>query len=212
VWLGAFTITTGFIFVFDQEILDAVQRNREGLILSPLIKTGEFFEPVGHMGIMNKYYFAALGIGYIFKINPLTTVAAQIIESHLMAGAFKNVSKYLVGRKRPFEDTGPYDFSFNGGTSFPSGHAINIFQLATILSHHIKFLPFQIFTYFVATGMAFQRIDSGNHWSSDVFFSALFGTVVSKAVLSLHHKRSLEIKPTVSKDLEMVGLRLEISW
>ncbi len=210
--LGGITFSTGLIYIYDQEILDAVQRNRSTFILKQLLNIGDFFEPVGHMGVMNKYYFAGLGIGYIFNLRPLTMVSGQILESYFIAGTFKNISSILVGRKRPFEGQGPYSFSFKGGTSFPSGHALNIFQLATILSYHIRFLPFQVIAYGIALGISLQRIESENHWPSDVYFATIFGSLVAKTVLKLHEKRRISITPTVMPKSKIFNLQMSFHW
>ncbi len=210
--LGGITFSTGLIYIYDQEILNAIQRNRATFILKQLLNIGDFFEPVGHMGVMNKYYFAGLGIGYIFNLPPLTMVSGQILESYFIAGTFKNLSSILVGRKRPFEDQGPYSFSFKGGTSFPSGHALNIFQLATILSYHIGFLPFQVMAYSIALGISLQRIESENHWPSDVYFATIFGYLVAKSVIKLHKKRQISITPTVMPKSKVFSLQMGFYW
>lgn len=209
-WFCGFTLATGMLFIYDQEILDGIQRNRNAFGLKQILEIGEFFEPMGHMGVMNKYYFAGLGTGYIFNIRPLILTSGEILESHFIAAFFNGISKVLVGRNRPFEDKGPYSFSFTGGTSFPSGHAINISQLATVLSYHIRFLPFQIFAYTVAVSVALQRIDSGNHWPSDVFLGAVFGTWVSKVVLNYHNIKGLTITPQLSLEHSYLGLQFTL--
>ena len=56
------------------------------------------------------------------------------------AGLIGNLTKYILGRARPklFDTLGPFDFqlfSFDPDhASFPSGHATNIFALATVLA------------------------------------------------------------------------------
>ncbi len=56
------------------------------------------------------------------------------------AGLIANLSKYIIGRARPklFDTLGPFDFQLFSFTpdhaSFPSGHATNIFALATVLA------------------------------------------------------------------------------
>jgi membrane-associated phospholipid phosphatase len=115
-----------------------------------------------------------------------------------------------VGRKRPNEGEGPYSFSFNGGQSFPSGHARNITQFAVILSHHFRFLPFQIFAYTAAVSVCFQRIESGYHWPSDVYFGAIFGGWVAQTLLDFHQVKGLTIKPQVSPEMGYMGLGVRL--
>lgn len=208
-WLGGLTVASGFIYANDQEILDALRRNRDFFIYKPFLKLGENFKNVGHMGITNKYYFAALALSYILNIETVTIITAQILESHFIAGGFKNLANVLVGRARPFEGKGPRSYSFNDGTSFPSGHASNIFQMVTVLAHHIQFLPFQIFAYSIAAGVSFERIDTKNHWPSDVFIAAVFGTAISRAVLKLHEERKLRVVPQISENV--IGMSINIS-
>ena len=204
--VGGITATGILIFLFDQEIFDAVQRNRDSFGIKQFINLGNFFEPVGHMAVQNKYFFAALGTGYILNYRPLTLVSGEILESFIFAGLASEVTKVIVGRKRPNEGEGPYSFSFNGGQSFPSGHARNVTQLAVILSHHIRFLPFQIFAYTVAVSVSFQRIESEFHWPSDVYFGAIFGGWVAKTLLNYHQVKGLTITPQVSPESGYMGL------
>ena len=52
------------------------------------------------------------------------------------AGLGKTLAQSFAGRLRPSVGQGPESWGNDDATSFPSGHAINIFQLATVLSHH----------------------------------------------------------------------------
>ena len=205
-WAGGITATGALIFIFDQEIFNAIQRNRDSFGLKQVVKLGEFFEPVGHMAVQNKYFFAALGTGYVFNFRPLTIVSGEILESFFIAGFYSELTKIFAGRQRPFEGEGPYSFSFNDGTSFPSGHARNITQFATILSRHIRFLPFQIFAYTVAVSVSLQRVVSEYHWPSDVYFGAIFGGWVAKTLLDYHQVKNLTITPKVSPGSGYMGL------
>lgn len=204
--VGAITATGVLIFLFDQEIFDAVQRNRDSFGMKQLINLGNFFEPVGNMAVQNKYFFAALGAGYVLNYRPLTILSGEILESFIFAGVPSELIKVVVGRKRPNAGEGPYSFSFNDGQSFPSGHARNITQFATILSHHIRFLPFQIFAYTVAVSVCFQRVESEFHWPSDVYFGAIFGGWVAKTLLNYHQVKGLTITPQVSPESGYMGL------
>jgi undecaprenyl-diphosphatase len=192
-WLAAFTATAGILYAYDQDIYDRLKRNEDDRLYRPFRKIGKTFEPIGMMGNTNKYYFGGLAAGYIFKIRPLMEISAQILESHFIAGGVKNVANIVVGRTRPHEGKGPRYFEFNKGTSFPSGHTSSIFQVATVLSHHLRFRPATIILYGIATSVAFQRVTSDSHWPSDVFIAAVYGTAVSRAVIRLHENRKAKL-------------------
>ena len=196
--LAGAVAVTGLLYAFDEEILDMAHRNEDSDLLRPLWQTGDFFEPVGHMGNTNIWYLGGAALGYVTRQDKLTLICAQILESHYIAGMGKNAIQYFVRRPRPFQDFGPREFGVENATSFPSGHSSNIFQLAPILSHHVNRRAFTVLAYTVSTSVALQRIRSDMHWTSDVFLSAFYGWSVAKGVLRLHEGRRLVVEPHVS--------------
>jgi len=213
-WLGLALGAEAAIYANDQEIYDAIVRNREAPVMKAALDVGDWIEPVGFMGRTNPIYVAALGAGYAFNVRPLRTIPTEILESHLLAGGVRNLGKALVGRRHPYENMGPYEFDFGHGTSFPSGHTSVAFELATIASMNARSLPVTIAAYSLATTLALQRVESRNHWPSDVFAAATYGTLVARTVVTLHERRekagasNVSLLPHVSSDGQMVGLRL----
>lgn len=206
------------IYNNDQDILDATLRNRDEPALKAVIDVGNGIEPVGLMGRTNPIYAAALAAGYAFNIRVLRTIPTEILESHLIAGGVRNVGKVLVGRRHPYEHVGPYEFDFGHGTSFPSGHTSVGFELATIASMNARSLPVTIVAYSLATALAVQRVESLNHWPSDVFIAAAYGTMVARTVVSLHEKREAKqapgfsLLPELSDDGRVTGVRVTRSF
>lgn len=217
-WIGAAIGAEAVLFANDQEIFDAVRREQDSPVLKEVLQLGSNIEPVGFMGKTIPFYLAALGAGYAFDVRPLRTIPAEIIESHLLAGGFRNLGKLLVGRKHPYENEGPYEFKFGKGTSFPSGHTSVAFELATIASMNAKSLPVTIAAYSLATTIAVERVNSRNHWPSDVFIAATYGTLVARTVVNLHEKRtregaaSVSILPEFSDEGRVVGVRVARSF
>jgi membrane-associated phospholipid phosphatase len=199
-WAGGVIVTTVVLYAYDEEINDWFQRNKGENWYGWFDDVGESIEAVGHMGKTNRYYFGALALGYVLGIEPVTTISAQILESHFIAGGLKNLLNVVVGRRRPFEEKGPYSYKFNDGTSFPSGHASNIIQVANILSHHFRYWPFRVIFFTLAASVCTQRIASQGHWASDVFIAGVFGYTVSREVLGLHEERKLAISPAVTEE------------
>lgn len=208
-WLiaGASAALTGILIAFDEQITDELIRAKDADITGPVIGFADEIESVGHMGKTNRYYFAGLFIGYAFDIKPLTTISAQILETHLIAGGIKNAAILAVGRRRPHEDEGAYNF-WDGGTSFPSGHALNVFQVATILSHHSRMPSLSVFYYGLAGIIGVQRVSSESHWPSDVFIAGVLGYTAAKAVIKLHENRKTAITPMVKPESNAMGFRI----
>jgi undecaprenyl-diphosphatase len=96
------------------------------------------------------------------------------------AGLIANLVKYIFGRARPklFDTTGPFDFDLFAFApdyaSFPSGHATNIFALATVLS--MLWPKGRILLYAVAVWIAASRVLIGQHYFTDALGGAILGT------------------------------------
>ena len=187
VWSGILA-TTLVIYNNDEAIRDAVHDGRDQPGLKWFYELGEFAEPVGHMGVMNKYWFAGLGVSYAVGSDKATRIFGEILEAHFIAGFGKLAVQSVAGRDRPHAGNGPESWGNEDATSFPSGHAINIFELATILSHHANRTWFTVGAYTVAAAVGVQRVASDAHWPSDVFLSAAFGTAVARSLVNLHDR------------------------
>ncbi|MCP4570303.1 MAG: phosphatase PAP2 family protein [FCB group bacterium] len=194
--LGGIVAIGGIIYIYDQEIFDAFDRSRNDQLYKPFRRLGERFERLGYMGEANKYLFGTLVVGYITRIKPLVLIPAEILESFFIAGGIKNAANILVGRHRPHEGLGARSFAFNDGTSFPSGHASNIVQMANILSRRIAFKPFTVVAYSIAGTVCLERITSNAHWPSDVYFAAVNGWIISTELLKRNTNRRFKVAPT----------------
>jgi len=212
-WLGLVVGTEVALYANDQEIHDAILRNRNAAVMKTVIQVGDDVEPIGFMGRTNPYYFGAAALGYAVRVAPLREIPTEILESHFIAGGIRNVAKFVVGRRHPYEDQGPRAFDFGHGTSFPSGHTSVLFELATITSAHVHFLPYSVAAYSVASALAVQRISSENHWPSDVFIAAAYGTLTARTVVRLHRERTLQrfgwnVVPWTTPQGDLAGLAL----
>lgn len=212
-WLAGVLGVEAAIYANDQELHDAVLRNRHEPVFRNVIDVGETVEPIGFMGRTNPYYFGAAALGYAVRVAPLREIPTEILESHFIAGGIRNVGKYLVGRRHPYEGRGPRAFDFGHGTSFPSGHTSVLFELATITSAHVHFLPYTVGAYSVATALALQRVSSENHWPSDVFVAAVYGTLTARTIVRLHRERTMErlglnVVPWSATNGQLAGLAL----
>ncbi len=208
-WLGGFIGIGAVIYIYDQEIRDAVVRSKNAALYKPIHKLGDELEPIGHMGNTNKYYLAAILAGYAVGYKPLVMIPAEILEAQLIAGVLKDAGNIAVGRSRPFEEWGPRHFEYNQGTSFPSGHAKNIVIAARVVSKRVNYLPVTLAAYGIAGAVSLQRISSDSHWPSDVYFSAVYGWISANELLIRHDGgRQLTLAPSPPGPSNTLGLRL----
>ena len=97
--------------------------------------------------------------------------------------------KYLVGRSRPYEDQGPYQFKpLHGGQSFPSSQATQGFTLAAVFSEYAENPWASAAAYSGAALVGLGRIEQRDHYVSDVAAGAAIGIFSAKAVM-LRHRR-----------------------
>jgi membrane-associated phospholipid phosphatase len=98
----------------------------------------------------------------------------------------QEVLKPIAGRERP-NVAHQHQKWFNGGASFPSGHAIESWALASIVAHeysHRKWVPFV--AYGLATVVGTARFTAQQHYASDVFAGAAMGWFVGRYVFETH--------------------------
>jgi membrane-associated phospholipid phosphatase len=172
------------LYTLDDEIQEWLGASDPGAIHRVVRETGDFFEPLGLMGNTNVYYAATSVATYLLRQERLHLAAKELLYSHWIAGFTRKTAGRLVGRRRPNEGADASTFDSGEGASFPSGHTSTIFQVAHVLSHHIDRWPATVALYAMATSVAFQRLDSGAHWASDVWIGAAWGLAVSHAVVA----------------------------
>jgi membrane-associated phospholipid phosphatase len=211
-WTTGIAAGTALLFAYDEDVLDFMRDQGDRPVYRTLLDVGEFIEPVGNMGNTNKYYAAALALGWTFKVKPVTTIFSEILESHIISGGIRNVLKFAVGRAHPFEGDDPYHFEpFSGhGTSFPSGHSSVIMELATIASMNARWWPVSVLSYGAASTLLLQRVDARAHWPSDILASAASGHIIARTIVEQHRRRAEEdkAKGRVGLVADPNGLRL----
>jgi roadblock/LC7 domain-containing protein len=74
-----------------------------------------------------------------------------------------------------------YNPVWGKGSSFPSGHAMMAFSVATVFSQRYKqhkWVPYV--AYAVATALSFSRVTTGAHFASDTFIGAAMGFAIAR--------------------------------
>ena len=110
-----------------------------------------------------------------------------VADAEMVTSVLKNIDR----RARPatFEPRGNYWDSWfddkgaglRGNGSFPSGHAIAAFAIATVIAHRYRthrWVPYV--TYGLATVVGLSRLSLSAHFSSDLFVGAALGYSISR--------------------------------
>ncbi len=152
----------------------------------------------------NKIFTSTVSGGIIAAV-PATFYAVSLIRknsydqgSALLAGeavvddtVLMVVVKSITQRLRPTDvaATGNYSDTFfqsskspiGKGTSFPSGHALMSFSVATVFARRYRqhrWVPYV--AYGLASVLSFSRVTTGAHFPSDVFVGAALGYVIAR--------------------------------
>jgi len=113
------------------------------------------------------------------EIGVLGTEA--LLDSLIVAGVLKEVTR----RNRP-DEREPGEF-WGDGRSFPSGHAIQVWSIASLLAHEYKNRPIvQITAYSLAGIVSASRVAANKHFASDVVTGALMGWFIGRYVYQTH--------------------------
>ncbi|HZS62539.1 MAG TPA: phosphatase PAP2 family protein [Gemmatimonadaceae bacterium] len=183
----AFMGTAAAMGPFDGRI--AVAAQQPSVQRSTILRGGSrVFNALGDPGTV-VLSLGAYGVGWITHNRDIAAIglhATQAIGVSFIAG---EMMKGVVGRARPFVNIHDSDdFYWGRGfgsareSSFPSGHAYAAFALASVLSaetshrwpHAVKWVAPLAYTLATCVGLA--RIQTNQHWASDVIAGAGLGT------------------------------------
>jgi len=182
--------------------------------VSPILtQFGQFYVPYG---IVAAYCLE----GIAFNDGTRVDTGLLALQAMIHSGIVVQVIKHVAGRSRPFvtfdkdkwygprmifkvhpsRGYSPYD-------SFPSGHTITAFTLATVIAgREPQWVG--IVAYSCAGLCGLSRLTQHDHWLSDVFVGGTLGVAIGKLELSRHDK-SLAIYPSIGT--RSASLTLEVN-
>jgi len=104
-------------------------------------------------------------------------LALAMATAGIAAGALTQMAKLWCPRARPELWIGPFERASAGAGSFPSGHTMSAFVIATVLFLGARSRSFRAVALLLAAMVAVARVTSFRHWPSDVMASAVIGSV-----------------------------------
>ena len=107
-----------------------------------------------------------------------------LINSEIIVVSLKAITE----RRRPLAEHHRGDF-FRGGTSFPSGHAIHAWSVATVIANEYSdHRSVQIAAYSIATAVSVARFTGEKHFLSDILIGSAMGYGIGRYVYHAHHR------------------------
>ena len=128
--------------------------------------------------------------------------AEALLDSLIVSEVLKQIAR----RNRPDSSSQAGHF-FKGGDSFPSGHAIESWALASVIAHEYghgtKLVP--IVVYGLATVVSSARFAAQRHYASDIVAGGAMGWFIGRYVYQTHmdhaiHRHFLG-RPTIAPEI-----------
>jgi len=174
----------GVALLLDKPLADAAARNRT----PSRDKLGRDLAQPGGTGGLLLMGAAYAGFSVLGKDEARSVVVDMGIATLLAQVAVLPV-KALAGRARPLDGKGTSHFApFSSGDSFPSGHTAQAFAMASALSLRCD-APWVGWCAYGAAGLVgLARLETGDHFASDVLAGALVGTFMGRSVVRINER------------------------
>ena len=115
-------------------------------------------------------------------------------EAIIDAAIVGEVFKLATQRERPLDGNGNGQF-FQGGSSFPSGHAAVSWALASVVAHEYNRGWYPYAAYGLASLVSLSRLSGEQHFPSDVLAGGAMGWFVGRYVFKTHVDHSIHTRP-----------------
>jgi len=200
--LGGCALLVGGLMFFDKDVDRAAQKQRSHFTDRLAGVTAAFGDQYGfHVS------GALLIAGAVFNHENMRESGRDAIEAGVLAYVLDTlVIKRAVGRERPIESNGRTVFvPGSSHDSFPSGHATEAFAVASVISARSKSWIIPVIAYSAATIVAIDRVNTRDHFASDVLAGAFLGSAVGHFIVNRHGEKE---KGVLSKaDLQLIPIR-----
>lgn len=206
----------GILMVFDEPIMNFIQRNKDAGIMDEIANYGNHF---GQVSGLAPLVLGSFGYGLVFENNKAKNAALSSIGAVILGQLVIETLKSATHRSRPEAGLGPFDFGGFGlgsdNTSFASGHSAAAWSVASVFAEEFgdeyKWAPAA--AYGLAALTSYARMNKNKHWASDVVMGALVGYVAGKIFHKFYREvfkdwaENITITPMIGS---MNGIRVEI--
>ena len=197
-WLAPLVISTGALIATDRmtagELAENGDRQSRLRISRDISRAGDFYTTGG---IAAAFYLIGRTSRNARARETGVLGAEALIDGALVSTALKTVSQ----RPRPRVDDASGEF-FDRGKSFPSGHAISAWSMATVIAYEYgQHRPLvRVGVYGLAAAVSLSRYTGQNHFLSDVLVGSAIGYGIGRYVYHKRHDLSLDTGDGVTHD------------
>jgi membrane-associated phospholipid phosphatase len=183
-WLAPIGIGTAALIATDQQTGDELAESHRQLNGSRVISYGG--SAYGVAATAGAFYFIGRATHNERARETGILGAEALVNSAILVTAVKGITQ----RTRPSGGRSRSDF-FDGGSSFPSGHSIEAWSLATVVANEYHdHRAVQIAAYGIASAVSISRFTGEKHYLSDVLIGSVGGYGIGRYVYHAHHRVS----------------------
>lgn len=183
-WLVPLSVVTGGLIATDRATGDAMAKHDGALKVSRIISyAGSLY---GAGAVTGAFYLAGRAT-HNYRARETGILGAEaLIDSEVLSLALKGITQ----RARPRDGKERSRF-FVGGSSFPSGHSIQAWSVATVIANEYQdHLAIQIAAYGTAAAVSVSRFTSQKHYLSDVLVGSALGYGIGRYVYHVRHRQA----------------------
>jgi membrane-associated phospholipid phosphatase len=183
-WLAPLGIGTAALIATDRSTGDEIAESHKQLNASRFVSYAGSGYGVG--GVALTFYLFGRAKHNARARETGLLGAEALVDSALVVTALKEITQ----RSRPLAGKNRGDF-FDGGSSFPSGHSIEAWSLATVIAneYHDRRLV-QVVAYGIAGAVSVARFTGQNHYLSDILVGSAMGYGIGRYVYHAHHRKA----------------------
>jgi membrane-associated phospholipid phosphatase len=181
-WLGPLGWASAALIASDKASGDAMARHSGQLNTSRILSyPGSMY---GVAATAGSFYF----IGRATHNQRARETGVLAAEAAIDSGIVVTALKEITQRARPLDGRDRSKF-FVGGSSFPSGHSIEAWSVATVIANEYHdHLAVQIAAYATAGAVSVSRFTGLHHYLSDVLVGSALGYGIGRYVYHAHHR------------------------
>lgn len=180
-WLAPLAVGTGALIATDRTTAKGIAKFDDQLQASRIVSyPGATY---GAAGVGALFYFVGRARNNLRARETGLLSWEALIDSELVVVPLKQAFQ----RRRPLAVRHRGSF-FQVGTSFPSGHAIHAWSVATVIAHEYSdHRLVQVVAYGLATAVAIARFTGEKHFLSDVLVGGAMGYGIGRYVYKTRH-------------------------
>jgi membrane-associated phospholipid phosphatase len=183
-WLAPLGVGTAALIATDRNTADEIAEFDDQLQISRVVSyPGATY---GAAAIAGTFYLAGR-LKHDARARETGLLGLEaLVDSEIVVVGLKAITQ----RKRPLASVHRGDF-FKGGRSFPSGHSIHAWSVATVIAYEYSDHRWvQISAYAIASAVSIARYTGEKHFLSDVLVGSAMGYGIGRYIYRAHHRKS----------------------